>query len=124
MPGIRSIRNADRYGFFQLADKRYPAECGRPSGHRQQSDDLETIESWNVGFDWGLFDNRLTGSFDYYNRYTYDMIGPASVAFRCQCSADQQLRYEIIWMGTGNVMERPYSEIRLWCSPGCIRQLA
>ena len=37
----------------------------------------ETIESWNVGFDWGLFDNRLTGSFDYYNRYTYDMIGPA-----------------------------------------------
>ena len=37
----------------------------------------ETIESWNVGIDWGLFDNRLTGSFDYYNRYTYDMIGPA-----------------------------------------------
>lgn len=37
----------------------------------------ETIESWNVGLDWGLFNNRLTGSFDYYNRYTYDMIGPA-----------------------------------------------
>lgn len=30
-----------------------------------------------MGIDWGLFDNRLTGSFDYYNRYTYDMIGPA-----------------------------------------------
>ena len=37
----------------------------------------DTIESWNVGIDWGLSDNRLTGSFDYYNRYTYDMIGPA-----------------------------------------------
>lgn len=37
----------------------------------------ETIESWNVGVDWALLDNRLTGSFDYFNRYTYDMIGPA-----------------------------------------------
>lgn len=37
----------------------------------------ETIESWNIGLDFGLLNNRLTGSFDYYNRYTYDMIGPA-----------------------------------------------
>ena len=44
---------------------------------QRQKTEWETIESWNVGIDWGLFDNRLTGSFDYYNRYTYDMIGPA-----------------------------------------------
>lgn len=37
----------------------------------------ETIESWNVGLDWSVFNNRLTGSFDYFTRYTYDMIGPA-----------------------------------------------
>lgn len=37
----------------------------------------ETIESWNVGLDWMLLNNRLTGSFDYFTRYTYDMIGPA-----------------------------------------------
>lgn len=37
----------------------------------------ETIETWDVGLDWGLFNNRLTGSFDYFVRYTYDMIGPA-----------------------------------------------
>lgn len=37
----------------------------------------ETVESWNVGVDFGLFNNRLTGSFDYYQRYTYDMVGPA-----------------------------------------------
>lgn len=37
----------------------------------------ETVESWDVGFDFGLLKNRLTGSFDYFNRYTYDMIGPA-----------------------------------------------
>lgn len=37
----------------------------------------ETIESWDVGLDWALLNNRLTGSFDYFTRYTYDMIGPA-----------------------------------------------
>lgn len=37
----------------------------------------ETVRTWNVGLDWGLFRNRLTGSFDYYNRYTDNMVGPA-----------------------------------------------
>ncbi len=37
----------------------------------------ETIESWNIGLDWGLFNNRLTGSFDYYVRNTKDMVGNA-----------------------------------------------
>ena len=37
----------------------------------------ETIETWDVGLDWGLLNNRLTGSFDYFIRWTYDMIGPA-----------------------------------------------
>lgn len=39
----------------------------------------ETVESWNIGLDFGMFNNRLTGSFDYYNRYTYDMVGPAPI---------------------------------------------
>lgn len=37
----------------------------------------ETVETWDIGLDWGFFNNRLTGSFDYFVRYTYDMIGPA-----------------------------------------------
>ena len=37
----------------------------------------ETIESYNIGLDWGLFNNRLTGSFDYFVRRTVDMVGPA-----------------------------------------------
>jgi len=37
----------------------------------------ERINTWNVGVDFGSFSNRLTGSFDYYNRYTLDMVGPA-----------------------------------------------
>ncbi|MFS2555972.1 SusC/RagA family TonB-linked outer membrane protein [Bacteroides thetaiotaomicron] len=37
----------------------------------------ETVRTYNVGLDWGLFDNRLTGSFDYFVRQTLDMVGPA-----------------------------------------------
>lgn len=37
----------------------------------------ETVRTWNVGLDFGLFNNRLTGSFDYYTRFTDNMVGPA-----------------------------------------------
>ena len=39
----------------------------------------ETIETWDIGFDFGAFNNRLTGTFDFYSRTTKDMIGPAPV---------------------------------------------
>lgn len=37
----------------------------------------ETIESYNIGLDWGLLNNRLTGSFDYFIRNTLNMVGNA-----------------------------------------------
>ncbi|MDR1898226.1 MAG: TonB-dependent receptor [Prevotellaceae bacterium] len=37
----------------------------------------ETVRSWNVGLDYGLFNNRLTGSFDVFTRFTDNMVGPA-----------------------------------------------
>ncbi len=37
----------------------------------------EKIQSWNVGLDFAMFSNRLTGSFEYFVRQTKDMIGPA-----------------------------------------------
>jgi len=37
----------------------------------------ERVQSWNAGVDLGAFKNRLTASFDYYNRYTLNMVGPA-----------------------------------------------
>lgn len=37
----------------------------------------ERVKSWNLGVDFGAFDNRLAGSFDLYSRKTIDMIGPA-----------------------------------------------
>lgn len=37
----------------------------------------ETVRTWNAGLDWGMFKNRLRGSFDLYTRYTDNMVGPA-----------------------------------------------
>ena len=37
----------------------------------------EKNRTWDIGIDWGLFNNRLTGTADYYNRRTIDMVGPA-----------------------------------------------
>lgn len=37
----------------------------------------ERSRTWEIGLDWGAFNNRLTGSFGYYQRKTYDMVGPA-----------------------------------------------
>ncbi len=36
----------------------------------------EKVRTWNVGVDYGFFDGRLSGSFDYFTRYTKDMVGP------------------------------------------------
>lgn len=37
----------------------------------------ETISTYNFGTDMGFMKNRLTATFDYFIRYTNDMIGPA-----------------------------------------------
>lgn len=37
----------------------------------------ERVKSWNLGLDFGAFNNRLTGSVDYYQRKTLNMVGPA-----------------------------------------------
>ncbi|MCH5319816.1 MAG: TonB-dependent receptor [Paramuribaculum sp.] len=36
----------------------------------------EKNRTWDIGLDWGFLNNRLTGTFDYYNRKTMDMVGP------------------------------------------------
>lgn len=42
-------------------------------------DDLtwETVSTSNIGVDAGFFKNRLQANFDWYHRYTSDMLGPA-----------------------------------------------
>lgn len=45
----------------------------------------ETTTSWNTGFDFGFFKDRITGSFDFYTRQTKDLIAtvpaPAGTTF-------------------------------------------
>ena len=38
----------------------------------------ETIENAGIGLDFAFLNNRLTGSFDWYQRKTKDMVGPAN----------------------------------------------
>ncbi len=40
----------------------------------------ETTHSWDFGFDFGFFNDRLTGSFDYYTRETKDLIATVPAA--------------------------------------------
>jgi TonB-linked SusC/RagA family outer membrane protein len=37
----------------------------------------ETVRTLNVGMDFGFLNNRLSGSFEWYNRKTLNMVGPA-----------------------------------------------
>lgn len=37
----------------------------------------ERVRSFNIGLDFGLFSNRLTGTIEYFKRKTLDMVGPA-----------------------------------------------
>lgn len=37
----------------------------------------ERVNSWNVGFDLAMLQNKLTVNFDYFTRNTFDMVGPA-----------------------------------------------
>ena len=40
----------------------------------------ETTTSWNIGFDFGLLKDRITGSVDYYTRKTEDLIATVPAA--------------------------------------------
>jgi TonB-linked SusC/RagA family outer membrane protein len=37
----------------------------------------ERVQSWNIGFDLAVINHKLNVNFDYYNRKTIDMVGPA-----------------------------------------------
>jgi TonB-linked SusC/RagA family outer membrane protein len=37
----------------------------------------ESVRTWDAGLDYGFLNNRLSGSFDYFVRYTMNMVGPA-----------------------------------------------
>lgn len=67
-------------GYYQessgwLVDGKRPTYATMP-GLIAASLTWEKNRTWDIGLDWGLFNNRLTGTIDYYNRKTIDMVGP------------------------------------------------
>lgn len=79
----------DWYPFYQQQSVGAQSSSWLIDGARQNTAGLpgivnstmtwETVETWDVGLDFALLNNRLTGSFDWYSRTTKDMIGPAPV---------------------------------------------
>ena len=68
------------------ANGRYPITGVNDSGLLYRPDAYnknlkwETTTTWNAGLDWTLFNNRVSGSVDYYYRKTTDLINTASVS--------------------------------------------
>ncbi len=53
-----------------------PNTSGAP-GLVSESLTWERVQSWDLGADMAFFKGKLNASFDYYTRYTLDMVGPA-----------------------------------------------
>jgi TonB-linked SusC/RagA family outer membrane protein len=66
-------------GFYDAKTQYASGTYGTASGlvvSRFGNDDLrwETVAQFNIGLDFGLFNNRITGEFDWYNKTTRDML--------------------------------------------------
>lgn len=67
---------SNEYAQYRFGDKYY--YLYRPATYVS---DLkwETTDSYNAGFDFGFLNNRINGTFDYYNRKTKDLLATVSV---------------------------------------------
>jgi TonB-dependent starch-binding outer membrane protein SusC len=80
----------------------------------------ETTRSSDVGLDFGLFNNRLNGSFAYYHRYVSNMLLQAGLPYSAGVSSSQNLqngngaydRVSSIWGNFGGMVNSGY-EIEL-----------
>lgn len=82
-PYIPSYSYSQEGAYYQFGDKFYYS--ARPDGYNADLKWEETTTT-NIGVDYGLFRNRITGSVDYYFRKTKDLINmvdaPAGTNFR------------------------------------------
>lgn len=72
-------------GIYQLSDSRTQYQLGdqfytliRPNGY-DQSLEWEKTTTYNIGLDFGFFDNRLSGTIDVYKRDTKDLLNTIPV---------------------------------------------
>ncbi|WP_421919903.1 SusC/RagA family TonB-linked outer membrane protein [Marinifilum sp.] len=59
--------------------KRPEVNIARFSTYPNEELRWEKTATLNAGFDFAMFNNRLTGSFEYYKKYTSDVLGRSSV---------------------------------------------
>ena len=73
---------------------------------------VETTSEYNIGLDFGLFDNRISSSIEYYNRLTKDLImnkliathtGYSSVPANVGSSRNKGIEFTL---NTGNIIKR------------------
>lgn len=68
-PAYETIALNSVYAFNSL-----PADGGYQSAFANEGITWETTENWNAGLDFAFFSNRLSGSFDFYHKKTYDIL--------------------------------------------------
>jgi iron complex outermembrane receptor protein len=85
-----------------------PISTYRPAAYNS---DLkwETTKAWNFGFDFGLFNDRITGSVEYYTRKTEDLLATVPVA--AGTNFDKEMLSNV-----GNISSRGW-EISLSATP-------
>ena len=77
--GYLPTMNSFKAGWILPGDSDNILSMGRP-GLVSNNYTWETVQTTNIGLDFGLFNNRLSGTFEYYIRETKDMLAPASAA--------------------------------------------
>lgn len=71
--GNNNISAYRAYGVYSTTE--YNGVTGMvPSRPANPNLSWEKNKTWNLGLDFGFFDDRLTGTFDFYNRLTDDML--------------------------------------------------
>ena len=75
-PFYPAIGFSSQGGNWLLGDSAKPNISSQPS-LVSTSLTWEKSRTWEAGLDWSLFNDRLSGTFGYYQRKTYDMVGPA-----------------------------------------------
>lgn len=66
--------NANPYALYYFKDNYYDSPAASYSGVYNPNLSWETIKPFNVGLDFGFWNNRVTLSAEYYNKKTQDLI--------------------------------------------------
>ena len=78
--GNFNIGNYDALGTYRLSARYNDLPAAVPQRLPNPELTWEQNENFDIGLEWGLFKNRLTGSVDYYNRKTNDLLYGVNVS--------------------------------------------